>query len=449
MRESSKHLIFRLRGLAVLFALILCMAFSVEAKAEKITDLPYTSLQHVREAPVHEGTWTKTSKGNVFKEASGRKLANCWVNINGSIYFLNKAGRPVTGWVRYRKNIYYLNNKGILTKGWVGTCYLLKKTGIRASGFKTISGKTYYFDKTNGRRFTGWKTINGKTYYFTKDGVMKKNCWVKRDGKKYRLGQKGYVLKNQWLTVNGNKYYLSSTGARLFGNHYIDGQWRHFNKYAIYEPDYKFWNTIDPNKPMVALTFDDGPGPYTNRLLDCFERNHGRGTFMMVGSSIGSYPSAVKRMVSLHCELGNHSWSHPAMTTLGNASISSQFSNTSAKIFSVTGRYPTVARLPYGDGHNSSRVLSCIGLPSIYWSIDTMDWANTGNPQHTINAVLNNVKSGDIILMHDIHSSTVTACETIIPELTRRGFQLVTVSELAQYKGKTSLSAGRTYYSFK
>ena len=49
----------------------------------------------------------------------------------------------MTGWVRYRKNIYYLNNKGILTKGWVGTCYLLKKTGIRASGFKTISGKTY------------------------------------------------------------------------------------------------------------------------------------------------------------------------------------------------------------------------------------------------------------------------------------------------------------------
>ena len=100
-------------------------------------------------------------------------------------------------------------------------------------------------------------------------------------------------------------------------------------------------------------------------------------------------------------------------------------------------------------GHNSSWVLNSTGLPSIYWSIDTMDWANTGSPQHTVNAVIGHVRSGDIVLMHDIHRSTVIAAESIIPTLVRKGYQLVTVSELAKYKGKTSLHAGKTYYHFK
>lgn len=88
------------------------------------------------------------------------------------------------------------------------------------------------------------------------------------------------------------------------------------------------------------------------------------------------------------------------------------------------------------------------GFPSIYWSIDTRDWANTGNPQHTVSEVLNHVQNGDIILMHDIHYSSVTAAETIIPALQKRGYQLVTVSQLAQYKGKTKLKAGNTYRKF-
>ena len=89
-----------------------------------------------------------------------------------------------------------------------------------------------------------------------------------------------------------------------------------------------------------------------------------------------------------------------------------------------------------------------MGLPSIYWSIDTRDWANTGNPSHTVNAVLDHVKNGDIILMHDIHRSTVDAAEKIIPALRKRGYQLVTVSQLAKYKGKTTLHRGKTYYHF-
>ena len=199
---------------------------------------------------------------------------------------------------------------------------------------------------------------------------------------------------------------------------------------------------------MVALTFDDGPGAYTMRLLNCLQANNAKATFFMVGSSVPNYKSAVKKMASIGCELGNHSYSHSRMPAVSAADRSSEVARTNANIESAAGAQATVFRLPYGDGASNSAVLADIGLPSIYWSLDTRDWANTGNPQHTINTVLNTVRNGDIILMHDIHKSTVDAAETIIPALQKRGYQLVTVSQLAKYKGKTALQNGKTYYNF-
>ena len=200
---------------------------------------------------------------------------------------------------------------------------------------------------------------------------------------------------------------------------------------------------------MVALTFDDGPGAYTSRLLNCLEKNKAKATFFMVGNSVSKYKNVVKRMASMGCELGNHSYSHPAFTTLSVSSMKSQVNKTNKKIQNASGQLPTVFRLPYGDGWNNKTVLNTLGLPSIYWSIDTMDWANTGNSQHTVNAVLNHVRSGDIVLMHDIHYATVKACERIIPALKKRGYQMVTVSQLAKYKGKTTLRKGKTYMKFR
>ena len=199
---------------------------------------------------------------------------------------------------------------------------------------------------------------------------------------------------------------------------------------------------------MVALTFDDGPGPYTARLLNCLEENGAKATFFMVGTSVPKYASTVKRMAEMGCELGSHSYSHPQFTLLSDSQIRQECSKAADLIKAASGQKPTVFRLPYGDGASDSRVLKAIGLPSIYWSVDPRDWANTGNPQHTVNAVLGTVKDGDIVLMHDIHASSVTAAETIIPALIRRGYQLVTVSQLADYKGKTTLKTGNTYRSF-
>ena len=153
----------------------------------------------------------------------------------------------------------------------------------------------------------------------------------------------------------------------------------------------------------------------------------------------------MKRAFDLGCEIGNHTYNHPTLTRLSVADIQSQINRTNQYIKKATGSNATVMRPPGGAWNNT--VKSAVGLPVILWSIDTRDW-EPRNAQSTINSVLKNVKDGDIVLMHDIHKQSVDAAEVIIPELVKRGYQLVTVSELAQYRG-SGLSSGSVYYSFR
>lgn len=421
------------------------------AQAKTLNAKKY-ALKNVVKAGTVEGDWAPYKASYRFKKTDGTYVKNRWINVEGHIFYLDSKGCRVKGWVKYRSNLYYLKSKTGLTLGWLKMGkkkYYFNADGTMARGLTTIDGVKYYFGSESGQAKTGWKKIGKSQYYFdTKTYQMKVSSWVKVKGKYYYVNANGKKKKSCWLTVNGDKYYLDKNGVRVTGTYFIKGKGYYFKKNGVYDPSVKVKSEVDPSKPMVAVTFDDGPGPYTGRLLDCLEKNSAKATFFMVGSSVPNYKSVVKRMATLGCELGNHSYSHPKMSSLSDAARRSEVSRTSSNIKSAAGAYPTVFRLPYGDGASNSSVLSSLGLPSIYWSLDTRDWANTGNPQHTINAVLNNVKNGDIILMHDIHKSTVTAAETIIPALKKRGYQLVTVSQLAKYKGKTTLHSGKTYYNF-
>lgn len=283
----------------------------------------------------------------------------------------------------------------------------------------------------------GWRTVNGKRAYF-KNGERVRNSWVKtKKGYSY-VGQHGFMRKG-WITVKGKTYYLNKNGVRVTGTQFIKGKGYYFNKKGVLQKDVEV--RIDPSKPMIALTFDDGPGPYTERLLNCLEKNDAVATFFVVGSSVNSYQSTVKRAYKLGCEIGNHSWDHPQLTSLGADGLYGQISRTNSVVKSATGQNPTVLRPPYG-AYNSF-VASAAGMPLILWDVDTLDW-KTRNTQSTISSVLNNAHDGSIVLMHDIHEPTVAAAETIVPELKRRGYQLVTVSEMAQYK-KKPLSNGSAY----
>lgn len=182
----------------------------------------------------------------------------------------------------------------------------------------------------------------------------------------------------------------------------------------------------------VAITFDDGPGIYTDRILECLKKYNAKATFFVVGKSVYAYPDVLKRTYEAGMEIGNHTQSHTRLTSVGASTILSEINTCSNAIKNVTGEYPSLVRPPYGSYKQS--VIDTAGLPFILWSIDTLDW-KTRNAQSTVNTVLKNVKDGDIILMHDIHLPTAVATEMLVPKLVDLGFDLVTVSELAERKG--------------
>ncbi len=204
---------------------------------------------------------------------------------------------------------------------------------------------------------------------------------------------------------------------------------------------------IDPSRPMVAITYDDGPGQYEDRILTAFEAVGGRATFFMVGNLVGSHAAVIKRMLADGCEIGNHSYKHENLSKLSSSAIVNTIQKTNDALVAACGQPATVVRPPYGaTGGSCKSALGSMGYASILWSIDTLDW-KTRNADSTVNSVLNNVKDGDIILMHSIYSATAAATERIVPALVQRGYQLVTVSELAAARG--GMTPGKNYGSFR
>ena len=202
---------------------------------------------------------------------------------------------------------------------------------------------------------------------------------------------------------------------------------------------------IDPDKPMVALTFDDGPSAHTDRLLDIFARYGGKGTFFVVGNLIDGRKSTVKRIVREGHEIGNHSWNHRQLTNLTDEEITDQIMMTRAKIYDTVGVDSLIMRPPYGACNDAVKsVGATLGVSFVNWSVDTLDWKSK-NAAAVRKEIMNCVSDGAIILCHDLHKTTVDAMETVVRELIEKGYQLVTVSELMKYAERT-LEAGKMYY---
>lgn len=199
-------------------------------------------------------------------------------------------------------------------------------------------------------------------------------------------------------------------------------------------------------KKLIALTYDDGPnGESTSIILDVLKQNNAKATFFMLGQNVYNFKDQTIRTVNEGHEVANHSYSHKKLTSLGVNQLKQEIQNTQTAISSVTGVTPTLLRVPYGAFNQT--VKANAGLPIIQWNIDTLDW-KTRSASKTVESVLSTAKDGDIILMHNIHMSTAEATKTLVPELIKRGYTLVTVSELAQAKG-VELQNGKVYNSFR
>jgi peptidoglycan/xylan/chitin deacetylase (PgdA/CDA1 family) len=199
---------------------------------------------------------------------------------------------------------------------------------------------------------------------------------------------------------------------------------------------------IDPNKPMVALTYDDGPNKKTTTpILDALKEHGGVATFFILGNRVSNNSGLLIRMLEEGSEIGNHSYSHKELTKLSYNELMEQITNTQQAVIEVTGYEPRLLRPTYGSFND--RLKADANMPLILWSIDTLDWKSR-NTKAITDHVLKNVSDGDIILMHDLYDSTVEASQILIPKLIDMGYQLVTVSELFEIKG-TTLVNGQVY----
>ena len=191
---------------------------------------------------------------------------------------------------------------------------------------------------------------------------------------------------------------------------------------------------IDPDKPMVALTFDDGPSPkYTERILDALKEYNASATFFVLGSNAENAPKLLQRMVLEGNEIGNHTYSHKQLTTLSKAGIEEEIKETKECIYTITHIYPHVLRPPYGSKNDT--VVKCAeDAKVVTWSLDTRDWKDR-DAKIVVERILKDVKDGDIILMHDLYASSAQAAAIVIPKLQEMGYQLVTVSQLYEAKG--------------
>lgn len=209
--------------------------------------------------------------------------------------------------------------------------------------------------------------------------------------------------------------------------------------------DYLTTKHYDPDKPMIALTFDDGPKTATtSAILDILEENGAKATFFVVGENLGENTAPIlKRMVSLGCQIGNHSFYHTQLTTLDSEGIMEEIGSTNDKILELSGRPCRLIRPPYGSVNDT--VKETVEQPLIMWEIDTLDWESR-DAEKVIPIVREQVQDGTIILMHDLYESTVEACRILIPELIKEGYQFVTVSEMAYMKG-IDLDAGEKCYN--
>ncbi|WP_144532486.1 polysaccharide deacetylase family protein [Bacillus pumilus] len=190
--------------------------------------------------------------------------------------------------------------------------------------------------------------------------------------------------------------------------------------------------TFNPNQKAIALTFDDGPNPSTtSKILKALKENKGHATFFVLGNRVQYYPDMLGEIRKGGNEIGNHSYSHPLLTRLPLKQAVKQVEETQQIIEKASGFTPTHFRPPYGG--TNGQINAAVNMKVTLWDVDPEDWKYR-NSDYVANYILTHASSGETVLMHDIYDTSANAAVTIIKELTKQGYQLLTVSELEQWK---------------
>lgn len=180
-------------------------------------------------------------------------------------------------------------------------------------------------------------------------------------------------------------------------------------------------------KMKIAITFDDGPGPYTERLLDGLLERNVKATFFLIGESAEQYPDVVKRMHEEGHLIGNHTYSHIELACVPLQKAVEEINKTNNIIKEITGEDTEYIRPPYG--YWTKELAKNVDMEPILWDVDPRDWSVLDEQKVTCH-IVKNIEEGDIILLHDIFETSVDAALNVIDILQLNGYEFVTVEEL-------------------
>ena len=200
------------------------------------------------------------------------------------------------------------------------------------------------------------------------------------------------------------------------------------------------YRSVNTSRPVVALTFDDGPHPeLTPQLLDILRQQGVRATFYVIGRNVDAYPEIARRIVAEGHEIANHTYNHPHLTKVGAARLDSEMTRTTDAIMRATGRRPTNMRPPYGaiNPRVEQAILQKHNLDVIMWSVDPLDWRRPG-AEVVRQRLVEGATPGGILLAHDIHPGTIEAMSGTISDLKAKGYGFATVSQLLALQERPS-----------
>ena len=192
----------------------------------------------------------------------------------------------------------------------------------------------------------------------------------------------------------------------------------------------------------VAITYDDGPGAETNRLLDKLKAKNAHASFMVLAPSAEQHPELLKRMKAEGHTIGNHTKSHRQLNTLSPEQVSQEIDAGNAAIKKATGQSTRWVRPPYGATNATvDQVTRDKGVSQALWDVDTEDWKDR-NSEHVCSSAVQGARAGSIVLMHDIHPTTVDAADCVIDGLRAKGLEPVSLDRLLR-----TPVAGKRYYA--
>ncbi len=305
-----------------------------------------------------------------------------------------------------------------------------KNDGINTSNVIT----TFNYDIKNKDfiKLESLLDINKLNYLMKKEILQKYKSCTATCLKNLKI--KSYFLDENNITLFFNSKDLNIDSSKIISieipNKKLDLSLKSNNK----NPTIQIKNNkLNPTNKVVALTFDDGPSKYTDKILKILEKEDAKATFFIVGNKVELYNETLLKMVSNGNEIGNHSFDHKLLTRLTDEEFKNDIKKTQETIFENTGFMPKLIRPTYG-GYND-KLMSNVDLKLTLWDVDASDWKYKSE-RRIVNNVVKNVNDGDIILMHDIFNRSVGSAEKIIKTLKKEGYSFVTVSELNKIKEK-------------